>query len=311
MATGTNGPHRIIAARRGHSADGIPRLDEKAGCHYTLRNHPDTGKRRVMADNMMNTDLMRMHVGMWQKDFRRYSLWHWVRQQLIPGGVLDAGGGSGYMTIQMLAAGYEVTLAEPDPQLAEFAERQVQENGLASRFGSIRAELEALDPETTGSFENIVCLDVLEHIEDDYRALRHVAGLLAPGGRLIVSVPALPRLYGTRDVAYGHYRRYTRRSLQQLIEGCGLAHSQLRYWNLLGIAPYYFYEKVLRKPVNDELRQGADSLPARSLRALLTRWLKLETRLPLWAGLSLLAVAHHPDTASLERDDAAEAASSA
>jgi SAM-dependent methyltransferase len=244
---------------------------------------------------MMNRDLLRMHEGAAQRDFRRSALWYWLHQQLIPGRTLDVGGGSGYMTLKLLAEGREVTLAEPEADLILFARQQVEKCGLSARFEAVNAPVEALESAQIGQFANIVCLDVLEHIEDDRQALRRLTQLIEPNGRILISVPAIPALYGTRDKAYGHYRRHTARSLRTLITDCGLECTGLRYWNLLGVAPYYFYERVLKKPVNDSLRQGSDTVLARSIRALLTGWLKLETRLPLWAGLSLLAVTRLPD----------------
>jgi len=243
---------------------------------------------------MMNRDLLRMHEGAAQRDFRRSALWYWLNKQLIPGRTLDVGGGSGYMTLKLLAEGREVMLAEPEADLIVFARHQVEKRGLSARFEAVDAPVEALEPAQVGQFANIVCLDVLEHIENDRQALRQLTRLIRPDGRILITVPAMPALYGTRDRAYGHYRRHTARSLRTLITDCGLECTGLRYWNLLGVAPYYFYEKVLKQPVNDSLRQGGDTVLTRSLRTLLTGWLKFETHLPLWAGLTLLAVTRLP-----------------
>jgi len=82
-------------------------------------------------------------------------------------------------------------------------------------------ELSAARP--AGSFDWLILLDVLEHVEDDRGFLRELVGAnLAPGGRLLVSVPAWPSLFGRRDLGMGHLRRYSRRACHGLLAGAGL-----------------------------------------------------------------------------------------
>jgi SAM-dependent methyltransferase len=70
--------------------------------------------------------------------------------------------------------------------------------------------------------DSVVCLNVLEHIADDGEALRRMASILSPGGVIVLLVPAFPALFGPIDRNLGHYRRYTRKSLANLAEACGL-----------------------------------------------------------------------------------------
>jgi SAM-dependent methyltransferase len=70
-------------------------------------------------------------------------------------------------------------------------------------------------------FDLIGMFDVLEHIEDDVATLRHVTELLAPGGRVLVTVPADPRLWSSFDVASHHHRRYTKESLVRSFRAAG------------------------------------------------------------------------------------------
>ena len=76
---------------------------------------------------------------------------------------------------------------------------------------------------------------MLEHIADDHAAMAAMARTLRPGGRLTALVPAHPRLYGPLDRAFGHYRRYTRERLRDVVEAAGLEVERLYSFNLLGV----------------------------------------------------------------------------
>lgn len=79
-------------------------------------------------------------------------------------------------------------------------------------------------------FDLVVLLDVLEHIEDDRAALRRLAGLLAPGGALLATVPALPILWSAHDEANDHFRRYRRGELGRRLEDAGLVPERLHFF---------------------------------------------------------------------------------
>jgi 2-polyprenyl-3-methyl-5-hydroxy-6-metoxy-1,4-benzoquinol methylase len=237
----------------------------------------------------MNDDLIRTHSQSDDQDFRRAALWQWVQRHLVRGRAIDVGGGSGYMTRRLLEAGYQTVLAEPDAELYDFSRASL--GGGTQNLTVIRESAEQLDPARIGTFENVLCFDVLEHIEDDHAAIRNIARLVPANGQMIISVPALPALYGKRDVAYGHYRRHTKASLRALIEGAGLQVETLQFWNMVGVPVYFAFEKVLKRPINDQLRREKGGALSGLVRSGLYRWLTLETRLPMPLGLSLLAVA--------------------
>jgi glycosyltransferase involved in cell wall biosynthesis len=139
-----------------------------------------------------------------------------------------------------------------------------------------RADLRAERPDT------IVCMNVLEHIEQDGATLRDFASVLGPGGRLVLLVPALPRLFGTLDVALHHFRRYDRDGLQRLVTESGFDVKEIRYLNRPGVLGWWLNSRVLKRTV----------LPKGQLTAF--RWLmpflkREETRLPSF-GMSLLVL---------------------
>ncbi|SPE40020.1 Ribosomal RNA adenine methylase transferase (fragment) [Candidatus Sulfopaludibacter sp. SbA3] len=82
--------------------------------------------------------------------------------------------------------------------------------------------------------DSVVCLNVLEHIEDDRRALRQMASMLPSGGVIVLLLPAFPALFGPIDRNLGHHRRYTRTSLVRLADACGLLIRRAHYVNALG-----------------------------------------------------------------------------
>ena len=131
-------------------------------------------------------------------------------------------------------------------------------------------------------FDAIICLNVLEHIEDDHGSLMALRGLLAPGGRLVLLVPALPALYGEMDRALGHYRRYTRAELRDRFRHAGLALAHMEYFNLAGIPGWWWAGRVLR-------RRTIPSGPLK-LYDLLVPLFRLERFLPWRLGQSLIAI---------------------
>lgn len=102
-------------------------------------------------------------------------------------------------------------------------------------------------PNTSERFDSIIAINVLEHIADDREALQHMRTLLAPNGVLCIYTPALPALFGSLDVSFGHHRRYTKQQLAALVSQAGLQIEKLLFFNLLGILPWLIVGKVFRQ----------------------------------------------------------------
>ncbi len=144
------------------------------------------------------------------------------------------------------------------------------------------------------SFDLIGLFDVLEHLAEPVASLRALGDRLAPGGALVLTVPALPWLWGPHDVAHQHHRRYTAASLTQHVTDAGLQIEYLSYLNLL-LLPLAILQRLRERL----LGYRTDVLtPAPWLNRLLRRLWELERgwvpahRLPL--GLSLLAIVRRP-----------------
>jgi SAM-dependent methyltransferase len=86
-------------------------------------------------------------------------------------------------------------------------------------------------PLAAGSFDVILALDVLEHLDDDIAGLLKATRLLRSGGLLVVTVPALPSLWGAQDVISHHRRRYTKRALYHTFAQAQLPRPRVTYFN--------------------------------------------------------------------------------
>ena len=90
-------------------------------------------------------------------------------------------------------------------------------------------------------FDTVVCVNVLEHIEDDVRALALFRDIVAgAGGQVIIFVPAVQGIYGPHDAALGHHRRYSKRSLTAAFSAAGLDVVAMKYTNPIGLLGWMY-----------------------------------------------------------------------
>lgn len=161
---------------------------------------------------------------------RRRILAHLVEELRLPprARVLDVGCGTG-------ANG---PVLSADGRLAIGVDASPVPLGVASRGHAARLRADALRlPFADASFDLVVALDVLEHLDDDFAAARELRRVLRPGAAAIVFVPALRILWGLQDVVSHHKRRYTRRRLDAVLRHAGLTPSRTTYFNTLLFPP--------------------------------------------------------------------------
>jgi SAM-dependent methyltransferase len=109
--------------------------------------------------------------------------------------------------------------------------------------------------------DSAMCVNVLEHVEEDRTALGNLAAVLPPGGRLFLLVPAFPVLYGKMDEADHHFRRYTKASLRGTVAGLPFAIERLYYMNVLGFFSWFVYGRILRRSfVSENMYSAYDHL---------------------------------------------------
>jgi SAM-dependent methyltransferase len=166
--------------------------------------------------------------------------WHAAKRSLAarllarhfppPGLLVEGGIGSGRNLLEFRRLGYEVAGLDIMPQAVEHVGargvEKVRVHDLAEPW-----------PHAEGSVRAVVMLDVLEHTAEPVEVLRHAREALAPGGGILITVPAYPWLYSNWDKRLGHYRRYTRRELIRQAEAASLKVERVTHWNAFSLAP--------------------------------------------------------------------------
>jgi SAM-dependent methyltransferase len=165
--------------------------------------------------------------------------------------ILEIGCSSGYFLRAALAA---------MPQACVVGADYVR--GPLERLGADLAQVPLMQfdltrcPLPSGTFDAIVLLNVLEHIEHDDVAVAQVARLLKPGGIAVIEVPAGPKLYDAYDALLHHHRRYAMRGLTRLVEGAGLSIVERSHLGFLAYPAFWVAKKLTRldNPVRSEDR---------------------------------------------------------
>ncbi len=196
--------------------------------------------------------------------------------------VLEIGCGSGNFTSLIARQSPRVTAVDIHEPYVATAQRR-----LASFPGVQVICDDATTRQWDETFDTVVLLDVLEHIENDVSFLRSLAKCLRPGGRLILKVPAAPWLYSPMDQAIGHHRRYDRDSLARSVREAGLEATRQTHFNMAGMLGWWLNGKVLKRvtPPAEQLDLFERLVPAFQL---------FENVIPLPIGLSLIAVCVRP-----------------
>lgn len=210
-------------------------------------------------------------------------------ERLEPGPeILEVGCGTGG-NLAMLSRFGHVQGLEPDDASRAYA---ASRTGVEVKGGLLPGGLPAFDR----PFDLIAAFDVIEHVEDDAGAVAALAKLLAPGGRMIATVPAYAWMWSSHDEHHHHKRRYTRAAFRRLLERAGLKVRRATYFNALlfpPIAAVRLLRILLRRSGGDD-----DALPSPPVNRLLAAIFAFEKRLlrltDIPFGVSILAIAERP-----------------
>jgi SAM-dependent methyltransferase len=196
--------------------------------------------------------------------------------------VLEVGAGLGEFAAQF--TGLErLVVTDVDPQAVALLKRRFDDRPeVEARQLDLSAELHLDEP-----VESVIAINVLEHFDDDAALLRSLAGLVRPGGSIVLWVPGYQALYGDFDRKVGHFRRYTPSTLADAVRRAGLTVGLCRPVNLLGGLAWWA-----------AVRKGGTGAPNPRLVGIYDRYLvpvtRVLDRVPVPFGQSILGVAHVP-----------------
>jgi 2-polyprenyl-3-methyl-5-hydroxy-6-metoxy-1,4-benzoquinol methylase len=187
-----------------------------------------------------------------------------------PARVLDVGCGWGVTLAALERRGYHVVGVDISRCALQMLERERPNREL------VEADLTQALPQNLETYEAVLALDVIEHLDDDRAAVERLGQLTAPGGIVVVSVPALPEMFSEFDTIQGHRRRYLPETLRNAFIGTGLHVEQVFWWGS-SLVP------VLRR----QRKRPSGAAPGETLSQTYKRYL----RLPPWPGTLLLRAA--------------------
>jgi len=212
--------------------------------------------------------------------------------------VLEVGAGIGNMAARLMGRRLLYVAAEKDP---------LHLHALRNRFlRTPNVSVQHIDPEVGDDladmverFDTVLCLNVLEYLDDPHQVVESLRTTIRGNGRLVLLAPNGPALYGSLDRSLGHKRRYSPRSVREFLTAHGFSVEEVLQFNKAGAPPWWFYGKVLGfKRINKPVLKIFDKT--------VWLWRRIDRLLP-WPGLSLIAVARK-DTDYVPRDGRAAAA---
>jgi glycosyltransferase involved in cell wall biosynthesis len=199
--------------------------------------------------------------------------------------VLEIGAGIGNLTRALIPRRKRYVATDIDPEhLARLATRFQHRPNLLIRYCDLSQPGDFT--ELAASMDSVVCLNVLEHVEDDMQGLRNIFSVLKPGGRAIILVPHGQEIFGTLDKALGHFRRYSHAELKEKMEKAGFHVERILDFNRISRPPWYVSGRILKRTT---LGSGQMKLFDR----FVWLWRSIDAYLP-WPPTSIIAIAVRP-----------------
>lgn len=172
----------------------------------------------------------------------RYSLWMFhIFEAYIGKSVFEVGAGMGRMVDFYVHIPNRIVATDIFQHQVDYMNERYRDvpSFEAERVNILEDDLTMYE----GNFDTVICINVLEHLSDDYTAVKRMKSLLDKSGKLILMVPAWQKLYCKMDENVGHFRRYDPGRLNDIAKRCGLNTVKHHYFNMFGIIPYWFKGK--------------------------------------------------------------------
>jgi SAM-dependent methyltransferase len=179
----------------------------------------------------------------------------WLYQKIsvyVQGKTLEIGSGIGNISAFLLKDQNQVSLSDLRPEYCQILQNKFGQDPHLQRVYELDLSLKDFNseyPELLEKFDSVIALNVIEHITDDLLAIRNAKALLKNKGKLIILVPAGQWLYNSIDRELGHYRRYSKSGLNNLIETAGLEVTDCRYFNAAAIFGWWFSGNILHEKI--------------------------------------------------------------
>src|SRR5437868_7301839 len=225
------------------------------------RPRPIARNRRRVARRTVESSLYDEYVSIedthWWFRGRREIIATLLRPHMrSPARIIDIGSGGGAVAQALLEFG-SVTACDIDVRCAASVARRA---GMSFAYGTAEAVRFA-----DGSFDLVTAFDVLEHLDDDVKALREMARVARPAGMIAVTVPAYGWMWGRQDEISHHRRRSSRQSLRQAITDAGLTPRRLTAVNTIlfpGIAPVRKTRRIALRLADPQRKSDPGALEA-------------------------------------------------
>jgi glycosyltransferase involved in cell wall biosynthesis len=209
----------------------------------------------------------------------------WLSRKLRPhlgDTVLEVAAGIGNISGRLLERRLLYVAAEKDSLLL---------HALRNRFlRTPNVVVQKIDPEVPedfhgaeGCFDTVLCLNVLEYVEDQEAVLASLRSALKVDGTLVVLAPHSQSLFGTLDRSMGHKRRYGVRDARRLLESQGFTVERAFHFNKAGAPTWWAHSKLLGS-------KKISRLVLKVFDKTVWMWSRLDRLIP-WPGLSLIVLA--------------------
>ncbi|MBI3443812.1 MAG: class I SAM-dependent methyltransferase [Magnetospirillum sp.] len=213
----------------------------------------------------------------------------WIVDEFSPyltGRVAEIGAGIGNYSEELLCHADHLDMVEPAARPASLLQDRMADQERVRLIRSTAEEWAANAP--PGSYDGVVMINVLEHIENDAAMAAEIFRALIPGGHFLLFVPALMALFSKLDAIHGHYRRYGLEELKAKVTAAGFVVETAKYVDVLGVLPWLVINKWMGQT---EFKPGMISLYDR-FGVPATRAVEKLIRFPF--GKNVLLVARRP-----------------
>ncbi len=208
----------------------------------------------------------------------------WIAENFssfIEAPLLEFGAGIGNIS-ELLSSYTPLFLTDTDERMLSLLKNKFYHmNNVSVDFLDITQPL----PEyLVGSFQSVIGINVLEHIEDDEKALFHLGNLLKPSGRLLLLVPAKKWAYTELDKQLGHFRRYEKKELGVKLAKASFHIEKLYFFNIVGLLSWIMRDKIQRSG-------GLRPYQVSSFDTIVPILKRVESKVSMPVGISLIAIA--------------------